>query len=53
MKPPFHVYPLDDVDDHILDERCWCRPRREHVDPRTGKWHDEPIIVHRRMKDAN
>ena len=21
-----HVYPSDDIKEHLFDERCWCKP---------------------------
>ena len=37
---PYHVYPLNDLREHVVDEQlsCWCRP----ID-------DDGVIVHNAM----
>jgi hypothetical protein len=38
MEEPFHVYPLNDLREHVLTEQCWCKPV-----------YDEGIIIHNSM----
>lgn len=41
MKIPYHVYPIDDLREHITNDKpCWCHPRIED---------DGAIIVHNSM----
>jgi hypothetical protein len=36
-----HVWPRNDLKEHILEESCWCRPCREEVNP--------DILIHNSM----
>lgn len=29
-----HVCPIEDLRDHYLDRKCWCKPERVDEDPR-------------------
>lgn len=37
MKEPIHVYPVNDLKEHVFDGlKCWCRPQEN----------EEGVIVH-------
>ena len=36
MSEPYHVYPINDLKEHTLDEFCECNP----------EWHEEGMWVH-------
>jgi hypothetical protein len=42
-----HVMPAHDKHPHIPRRFCECTPRIEYADPKTGKKHAKPLIVHR------
>jgi hypothetical protein len=46
-----HVYPLEDWIEHRTDQNatecdCPCEPEVEYVNPVTGEFYDEPLIIH-------
>lgn len=46
--PYVHVVPEDDEMEHVLQgTTCWCLPRTESYDPRTGKAYVNHMICHR------
>lgn len=43
----YHVFPINDVKKHDTESTtCWCNPRVEWRDPKTGKWYDTGIVIH-------
>lgn len=42
-----HVYPLNDLRRHQLEGAdCWCQPRVELSDPKTGEPYAEALVIH-------
>ena len=42
-----HVTPINDHYPHReTGVTCWCNPRVEYKDPKTGRRHREPIVIH-------
>jgi hypothetical protein len=49
MNTDIHVVPVDDLREHVESGReCWCQPRIETRDPRTGEQYPwgRAVIVH-------
>ena len=43
-----HVTPVNDTRPHVESgDRCWCNPRIERSDPKTGEVYEVPLVIHK------